>query len=308
MRLFTYCQTKAYLLSILLFIILSIIPLLRLRADYFTTSDGVKLYYNSRGEGPALILIHDLLANSNFWEENVKELKYYFQVITVDMRGHGFTMEAESGDYRVARMARDLQELIEELELEEVTLLGWAAGAYIVYSYLELHGIERIDSIVVIDMPPTLINDSSWNMGRYNDEQLRETIDAIYEDDYALRDSLVPSIFALEKTISPEEYDFVRKNYMLTPREALVTILLELAASDYRPLIFNMPVPILYLYGEKSALYSKELATWMADNLPFYLQKEIVPFAESGNAPHLEEPERFYKVINEFINEEELIF
>jgi non-heme chloroperoxidase len=56
---------------------------------YSTTNDGVKLYYEERGSGKPLVLIHGWSCSGNFFTRNVESLSSGCRVINVDLRGHG---------------------------------------------------------------------------------------------------------------------------------------------------------------------------------------------------------------------------
>lgn len=71
------------------------------------------------------------------------------RIITVDLRGHGRSDKPNHG-YRIPRLAADLRDLLQELDLCNVTLLGWSVGAPVIWNYLELFGRARVCDIVVV--------------------------------------------------------------------------------------------------------------------------------------------------------------
>lgn len=57
---------------------------------YIETPDGVPLYYEERGEGDTILLIHGWTMNSEYWwQKNASPLSESHHVVTVDLRGHG---------------------------------------------------------------------------------------------------------------------------------------------------------------------------------------------------------------------------
>ena len=88
-----------------------------------TTNDGVGLHYEEKGEGRPLVLLHGWTFSGRFFHRNVAALADRFRVFTPDLRVHGDSERPAHGS-RVARLARDLYDLLEALGLEDATVLG----------------------------------------------------------------------------------------------------------------------------------------------------------------------------------------
>ncbi len=117
-------------------------------ADYLETKDGAKIYYEERGEGQPILLVHGWMCSSRFWQKNVPELADEFRVVTIDLRGHGNSCKTLSG-HTMAQYARDVRALIEHLGLEETVLVGWSLGGRVVLSYYEQYGSDgRVRALV----------------------------------------------------------------------------------------------------------------------------------------------------------------
>ena len=103
--------------------------------SYFKTNDGVSLYYDIRGEGKPLLMVQGWTFTAKLWEKNAEKIAERCQVIRMDNRGHG---ESEKVMYShcIARYAMDVKNLLDELELEDVTVLGSSMGAAVLWSYL----------------------------------------------------------------------------------------------------------------------------------------------------------------------------
>lgn len=110
---------------------------------YFTSNDGVRLFYDETGLGRPLVLIHGWTFSGRFFARNVSVLAENARVITVDLRGHGRSDKPNHG-YLTPRLAADLGDLLQALDLSDVTLLGWSLGAPVIWSYLELFGRDRV--------------------------------------------------------------------------------------------------------------------------------------------------------------------
>lgn len=109
----------------------------------------MKLQHRILGEGQPLIILHGLFGNSDNWQTHAKKFAEYFQVILVDQRNHGHSDWSDAFSYDL--LAADLHELITDLGLTNLLLLGHSMGGKTVMRYAQLHpaGIQKM---VVVDM------------------------------------------------------------------------------------------------------------------------------------------------------------
>jgi non-heme chloroperoxidase len=121
-------------------------------------SGSIDLYYEDHGEGPAVVLIHGYPLSSRAWDKQVPVLlDAGHRVITYDRRGFGKSSQPVSG-YDYDTFAADLNALLTELNLTEVTLAGHSMGTGEVTRYLGAYGSARIArGVLVSPIPPFLL-------------------------------------------------------------------------------------------------------------------------------------------------------
>lgn len=119
----------------------------------FITNDNVEIYYEVSGQGSPLFMLPGWTCTTGFWKHNVKELSKHFQVICMDMRGHGES-EKVMHSHRISRYAMDVKNLLDHLDVKDVTVLGWSMGASILWSYIELFGNHRLAGLICVDQSP----------------------------------------------------------------------------------------------------------------------------------------------------------
>jgi pimeloyl-ACP methyl ester carboxylesterase len=95
-------------------------------------SNGTTISYNSYGSGPAtLLFVHGSFIDQTYWKEQVSFFKEKYRVVTMDLAGHG-----ESGrdreEWTLRGMADDVVNLIKELNLDDVILIGHSLGANLI--------------------------------------------------------------------------------------------------------------------------------------------------------------------------------
>lgn len=100
---------------------------------HFTTSpDGIQIAYETRGEGaPALVFVHGWSCDRSYWAGQIEPFSREHRVVAVDLAGHG-----ESGvgreDWTMAAFGGDVAAVVEELELEQVVLVGHSMGGDVI--------------------------------------------------------------------------------------------------------------------------------------------------------------------------------
>jgi len=110
----------------------------------------IDLYYEDRGSGQPIVLIHGFPLDEHAWEKQVPVLLAAgYRVITYDRRGFGRSGDAING-YDYDTFAADLSTLLEVLDLNDVILAGFSMGTGEVGRYLGTYGPDRIDKAVFI--------------------------------------------------------------------------------------------------------------------------------------------------------------
>ncbi len=133
-------------------------------ASTITTPDNVEIYYKDWGpkEGEAVTFSHGWPLNADSWESQMQFLaERGFRVIAHDRRGHGRSSQPSDGN-DMDHYADDLAAVIESLELEDVTLVGFSAGGGEVARYIGRHGTKRIKRAALISsVTPNILQSES---------------------------------------------------------------------------------------------------------------------------------------------------
>ena len=111
--------------------------------------EGGVIRYREVGTGPALVFVHGILANGTLWRDVVADLSGRFRCIVPDLPlgGHSLPMLPEA-DMSPAGVARMVAELMDRLELRDVTLVGNDTGGAICQVVISNHS-ERIGRLVL---------------------------------------------------------------------------------------------------------------------------------------------------------------
>src|SRR5258708_38089066 len=134
--------------------LLFVAALLLAPADRFVTVNGLRLHVlDSGGDKPALILLHGIARHAHTFDHIAGEFSQSYRVLAVDMRGHGDSAWSPDGAYLVEDYVRDLEGLVEQLRLTNVTLLGNSTGGRVAQVYAGLHP-RNVAKLVVEDVGP----------------------------------------------------------------------------------------------------------------------------------------------------------
>jgi pimeloyl-ACP methyl ester carboxylesterase len=89
--------------------------------------NGVKIYYETYGEGKPLLLLHGNSESIYSFRLQIAEFSKEYKVIAMDTRGHGKSSE-DSKTYTYDLFADDVNALLDHLNLDSVNILGWSDG------------------------------------------------------------------------------------------------------------------------------------------------------------------------------------
>lgn len=124
-------------------------------------TNGVTLYYEEQGSGPALLLIAGLGSNRNAWATVVPELATRFRCITFDNRGTGRS-EVPVGPYSIDDLADDTAGLIDALGVGPVLIVGWSMGGAVLQSLMVEHGDKVAKAVLLSTLPSYTFVQHVW--------------------------------------------------------------------------------------------------------------------------------------------------
>ena len=124
------------------------------RPSFVETDDGASLFYVDWGAGKPVLFTHAWGLNGNIWEYQLTELvDRGLRCIAYDRRGHGRSTDPGRG-YDYDRLADDLAAVINQLDLNDVTLVGFSMGNGEALRYLQRHGGARIARLLMVSTIP----------------------------------------------------------------------------------------------------------------------------------------------------------
>src|ERR1700736_466368 len=99
---------------------------------------GEPVAYREAGQGPAGLLIHGMAASPYTGRQMVRHLSRRYRVIAPDLIGHGQSAKPR-GDYSLGAFAVWLRDLLDELGIGRVTLVGQSLGGGVAMQFVHQH-------------------------------------------------------------------------------------------------------------------------------------------------------------------------
>ena len=129
------------------------------------------------GGGRTVVLIHGWPLSGESWSKQVPAfVEAGYRVVTYDRRGFGRSDKPKTG-YDYDTLTEDLHTLLTELDLNDVTLVGFSMGGGEVARYFTKYGTERLHSVVFASaVPPYLLHTNDNPEGPLPKEQAAEMV------------------------------------------------------------------------------------------------------------------------------------
>ena len=220
-----------------------------------TQSDAtpVNIYYNDLGKGKNVVFIHGWPLSSEMWEYQITEFyQKGWRCITYDRRGFGKS-DWPSGGYDYDTLAGDLKSLMEELDLQDVTLVGFSMGGGEIARYFSLYGGARVSKVVLIGAVVPYMVQTDSNPEGTPKEIFEEIAEKILEDRPSFLQEFAKTFFGVSLISHPVTDAFLDNNLTRTMNSspiATVECAKSFGFTDFRNDVLSINVPTLIIHGE----------------------------------------------------------
>ena len=115
----------------------------------FAPVNGIDLYYESHGTGPAVVFLHGRGGTHLSWYQQVPCFRDRYRAIAIDQREFGLTKDVDNGPGRKA-FADDLHQLLDHLKIDRACLVGQSMGGFTALSFA-VREPDRVAGLVLAD-------------------------------------------------------------------------------------------------------------------------------------------------------------
>lgn len=253
-----------------------------------------QLYCETIGTGKPLILVHGWAMHTGIWREFSKRLAESYQVVCIDLPGHG----------RSAKVChftlRDIStELIKIAPDQPCCWLGWSLGVNIVLE-IARHYPDRVNSLILLAGNAHFTRTAEWP--GIKKDVLSTFADKLYFD---ARATLL-RFLALQVSNMPEAKAQLRilkkalAEYRVPDAETLSAGLNILQHEDLRPALASLQQPVQIIMGGKDTLVPVEAGFAMQALKP---DSELHILEKTGHVPFLSHQQQVLSLISGFIKE-----
>jgi len=272
-----------------------------------TILNGREFVYLDNGEGPAVLFIHGLTGSHRNWAHLVHELGAEHRLVAPDLWGHGASAKP-MGDYSLGAHAGTMRDLLDELDIDKVTVVGHSFGGGIAMQLCYLFP-ERVERLVLVasgglgrSVSPLLraatVPGAGWVLPVIASSWVRGQGEAVGRALGHVGWRPSPDVTEIWRGFTSLADADTRRAFLATTRSVIDPGGQTVTARDQ--LAMNFHIPTMVVWGSRDRM----IPAWHA-----VAAEKVIPgcrvelFEGAGHFPHLDEPERFAKVVSEFMKE-----
>ncbi|HSW97527.1 MAG TPA: alpha/beta hydrolase [Candidatus Saccharimonadales bacterium] len=237
--------------------------------------DGVLTRYEQIGHKPqTLLILHGWMRSLDEWLPVAKQLSESYRVILLDFPGFGKT-EKPKTDFTIYDYATFVEQFLDKLEINKVTLLGHSFGGRV--GIIMASKSNKISDLVLVDAAGV---------------EKRTTAAKIKISIFKLAKVFLPKklVTKLRNKIGSRDYKSAGE---------MRKIFLNVINEDLTYLLSKISQPTYIIWGNKD----EEVPQWKTKKM-----KQLIPHTRlrvvwgSGHSPHLEKPLDFMEILNDLLN------
>lgn len=254
---------------------------------------GQRFFYQERGRGDAVVLVHGFPLDGRIWEAQLEGLCDRWRVIVPELPGFGRSQP--TGPFTLGQMAHHLRELLQRIGAVPAVLAGLSMGGYIALEYVvrcpsDLRGLILVDTKAEADTAD----------GKAGRDKMIETVRA--GGAKAVADAMEPKMLAPGALQSRPE--LARKLRQIMESQNPQTLEHALAAmrdrADHSDALASIAVPTLIIVGDQDAITPPAVASAMNREIP---RSKLEVIKGAGHLTSMEQPEQVTRAMREFLTQ-----
>ena len=266
---------------------------------------GTRISVVEAGKGPVVLLVHGVAGSRHNWDAVIPQLAEHFRVVALDLPGHGDS-EKPRGDYSLGAYATVLRDLLEVLGHRRATVVGHSLGGGIAmqFAYQFPDRCERLILVasgglgreVTLLLRAATLPGSEWVLPVIANRRVRDAFRGMARRLSWLPVRPSPALREIGRAYSSLAEAGARGAFVHTLRSVMDLQGQRVSAMNRIHLAAYMPT--LILWGARDPFIPVSHAVEASRRIP---NSRLEIFERSGHFPQVEEPQRFARVLSDFI-------
>lgn len=252
------------------------------------------VFFSVNGKGTALVFLHGYLESISIWNDFTPFFDKQFQVVCVDLPGHGGSTIHYSM-VTMEDMAFAIKQVLDQLGIRSCVFVGHSMGGYAALAYADLFP-EMVAGLILLHSHPN----SDTN------EKIRSRIADVERIELGEKDKIVdesiPKLFAnINHEKFTESINRSRRIAMSTSDIGVIAALRGMAArKDRNHVVENLNRKVLMVFGSLDNLIPSDMASGLSSKHPL---ARVAWLHNSGHMGFIEEIDQAAKAITSFLTE-----
>lgn len=266
---------------------------------YVHTGDGHRMFYELQGDGEqSIVMIHGSFMNGRVWDHQALSLSDSYQVARIDLRGHGKSDKPPSG-YSYPRYGKDVEELVDHLDLDPVIVVGWSMGALVAVEFVA-ENASRTEKLCLV---------SSGMFHRVSENDHRDVEYIPYEEFMGqIRTRRPEAMEWFVDMMCGDHIDDATKRWLwnlemesaIQSNVGTMEAAAEMETSRLRSILSSLELPVGVFHGELDKAATIEEAKYVCEQL--VSDGTLYQYDESRHVPFLSQPDTFESDLRQFLD------
>jgi 3-oxoadipate enol-lactonase len=252
----------------------------------FAHSNGCRIYYRLEGDParPLLVLVHSLGCDHGMWDPQLPALLPHFQVLRLDLRGHGAS-DAPAGDYTMEMLGLDVLAAVGARD--RFSYCGLSIGGMI-GQWIAGHASDRLDRLVLANTSPRAADPAMF-------ETRRTTV--LSQGTAAVETAVMQRFFTEAVRTTPAAHS-VRTVMLHTDPRGYAGCCAAIRDMDHRPLLDAIRTPTLVIGSD-----TDQSTPWAGhgDLLAASIPGARTAKLDTAHLSNLEDPSGFNRALVDFL-------
>ncbi|MFF1876914.1 alpha/beta fold hydrolase [Leifsonia sp. NPDC058230] len=258
-----------------------------------TSGPAGPIHWTVVGSGPAVVLLHGLGGDADFWEPEIAAWSGGMRLIAIDLRGSGGTPSTGS-DLTIADLADDVVAVLDDAGVDSAHVVGFSLGGLVAQEFALRHP-DRLNRLVLV---------STYARMHRQAELFLDAVLAVYEQDRSAKhmfDLIVPWLFSPSFVADPDNAPYFELPDDAADDQSMEdwrALYLAQKAFDARGRVASIHAPTLLVAGELDALVPVGDAKTLASEIP---RARLHVIVGSGHLVNTEQPEQYHQAVFGFL-------